>query len=227
MQRQFGPWLLTTVGVVVGCSFLLFLPGLVVPGEHGQAPGTGRIGPLATPGSGPLQVVSFSFSPGSVASGSPTQGMIQLSGGVTPYRAWMNNSPPGCQSNTVPYVTSNSTTTFSCHPNGPGTFQVHLDVVDSGSPVSRVSSSATLQVNSNNGNGNSNGSGKSNGSGGFSLPSGLFGVLTIFAVVFLGAMIAVAAGVIAVAVSVSRRLRQINETLAAQSSTRINPPPGK
>jgi hypothetical protein len=211
------PRALTVLRATLAIAFclLMLLPAWGAGGAGATPQVQARSGATDVPQVGALQVVSFFFSPATVSSGTQTQGTIQLSGGVLPYRAWLNNSAPGCQPPSSPVVTSNATTVFNCQPNSPSTYNVHLDVLDSGSPAARVSATATLQVNSN-GNGNSGGSGKSNGSGGLSLPSGLFGLLTIFAAVFLGTMVAIAAGVIAIAVSVSRRLRQINETLAAQ-----------
>jgi hypothetical protein len=175
-----------------------------------------------------LQLVSFVFSPGIVTAGTQTQATIQVSGGSTPYHAWLNNSPSGCQPPTVPVVSSNTTNVFNCRPITPGNYNVHLDIVDSSSPPARASGSAPLTVNGNgNGNGGSNSSSKSNGSGLFNFPSGLFGLLTIFVFVFLGAIVALAVGVIAMAVSPSRRLRQLNDTLAAQPKppVRGGPPP--
>jgi hypothetical protein len=75
---------------------------------------------------------------------------------------------------------------------------------------------AMLIVNSGGGggNGNGNGSGSGNGSSsGFSLPAGLISTLVLFGSIFIGAMVALAAGVIATAVLVSRGLRRLNETM--------------
>ncbi len=211
--------------MAIACTLLSLLVGWAAassgaPHEVQFRPDFGRLPPA-----GSLQIVSFSFSPATLTAGTQTQGTIQLAGGVLPYHAWLNNSPPGCQPPSAPVVTSNTTTTFNCHPNAPGNYNIHLDVLDSAAPANRASASAPLTVNSiGNGNGNPNGSSKSNSSGSFNFPSGLFSLLTVFVFVFLGAMVALAAGVIAVAVSVSRRLRQLNDTIAAQQKS---PPEGK
>jgi hypothetical protein len=191
-------------------------------------------GPLAnssassvSPNTAPLQILGFSFSPSTVSQGSQSQGSIQLSGGTPPYYAWLNNSPPGCQPPTVPYVTSNPSNTFSCQPSGTGVFNVHLDVSDSSNPTGHQSQSTTLTVNGNsnsNGNGSGNGNNNNGSKGGLSLPGGLLYLVTIFGIVFLGAVVAIAAGVIATAVVLSRRIRQVNETLAAQQKSM---PPSK
>jgi len=48
------------------------------------------------------------------------------------------------------------------------------------------------------------------------------GMLLLFGAVFIGAIVALAAGVIVMAVLLSRRLRQLNETMS-----RSNPPPSE
>jgi len=119
---------------------------------------------------------------------------------------------------------------FSCNPTNQGGYSMHLDVVDSSLPASRTSLTADVTVVSNsngNGNGNGNSNNNNNGSGGGSLaiPSGLEQIALIVALVFLGTMIAIAAGTIATAVVVSRRLRQINETLAKMNLNPKEPKP--
>jgi hypothetical protein len=161
----------------------------------------------------PFQIVSFGYSPSSVTVGSQVQGNVQLSGGTAPYYAWLNGTPPGCNPQSSPYTTNNTSNPFNCTPTAQGNYNVHLDVVDSSIPSNHQTRTATLTVNSNS-SGNNGGNGS--GSGGFSLPSGLFTTLILFGVVFLSAIVALAAGVIASAVMVSRRLRQLNETLGQQ-----------
>lgn len=199
------------------CLALLLLPVCSQNGSTARPVAEIRAAHGALPPPGSLQITSFSYSPGTSTVGSQVQGNIQVSGGTTPYHAWLNNTPPGCQPSMVPYVTSNASTTFGCRPSSAGTYNVHLDVLDSAAPPARASQTASLTVNSNSGNGNGsgNGSGKSNGSG-FSLPAGLLPLLTTFVFVFLGAIVALAAGVIAVAVSISRGMRKLNATIAAQ-----------
>ncbi|HKV90693.1 MAG TPA: hypothetical protein VJQ43_05810 [Thermoplasmata archaeon] len=174
--------------------------------------------PAAIAQSGTLLIQSFSYSPSPVSAGTSTQGMIQVSGGTPPYFVWLNNTPPGCAPPSTPLTMSGVSTSFSCNPSTPGSYTIHLDLLDSGAPVAKASQSTSLTVNGNNH--NTNGSGNKNGGGNGSsiLPSGLLTVVTLLAVVFLGALVAVAVGVIALAAIVSRRLRQLNETLAKMSS---------
>jgi hypothetical protein len=204
-----------TMAVALGIVLLLVVGGGGLRAGRALAhPDAAPVSAGLTTSAGPLTIQSFQFSPNSISSGSSTQGTVQLSGGTTPYSAWMNNSPNGCQPSSVPVVTSNLTTTFSCHPSSTGTFSVHLDVLDSSRPVNRASQTAMLTVS---GNGGGNGSGNGKGGNGSSIfPSGLLTVVTLLAVVFLATIIAIAAGTIATAVAVSRGLRRINETLAKQ-----------
>jgi hypothetical protein len=114
---------------------------------------------------------------------------------------------------------------FNCTASSSGTYNVHLDALDSAAPPNKVSQTATLTVNSNGNGGGGGGSGSNNGGGSnssFQLPSSLLSMLLIFGLVFLGAIVALAAGVIATAVLVSRRLRQLTETMA--NSTKVSPP---
>jgi hypothetical protein len=220
MHDHFRPRATFRPTLALGATLLFLLPflaGLATasPADLLGGHASGRL-PLSVSG---VQIQAFSFSPQTISSGSQTQGTIQLTGGTTPYHLWLNGTPTGCQPQSVPYVTSNLSTTFSCNPGSPGSYNIHLEVVDSSTPTAtRASMTTSLQVNSNgNGNGNSNNnSHNSSGAGGLNLPGGLVSVLTIFAIVFLGAMVALAAGVIAVAVSVSRRLRQLTEAIAQQ-----------
>jgi hypothetical protein len=94
------------------------------------------------------------------------------------------------------------------------------------SPPDKTSQTTTLTVTDGNngiGNGGSSGNSGSNGSngssgggdnGGFQIPSTLITMLMLFGIVFLASIVALAAGMIAVAVLVSRRLRQLTETMA-------------
>jgi hypothetical protein len=140
--------------------------------------------------------------------------MVQFSGGSTPFKVWLNGSAPGCSSGTQPFVTSNYSNSWQCNPNAAGTYNVHLDAVDS--TGSKQSASATLTVQ------NSGGGGSPNGTGSNPL-AGLDTVLPtlfVFAFVFLGAIVALAAGVITMAVLLSRRLRQLTE---AMKGDRVGP----
>jgi hypothetical protein len=98
-----------------------------------------------------------------------------------------------------------------------GSYFVNLDVVDSSVPATKASQPASLNVatsNSENGNGNGNNSSNGNNSLGSLIPSGFLAIALIIVLALIGAIIAIAAGVVALAVLVPRRLRQLNETLA-------------
>jgi hypothetical protein len=118
-----------------------------------------------------------------------------------------------------PFTTSNYTNSFSCTPTSSGTYNVHVDAIDN--TGGRGSTASTLTVNPGSGgcttncggNGSGTGSGNGTGSGGFSLPEGLITTLFLFSVIFLAAIVALAAGVIAMALLVSRRLRQLTEAM--------------
>lgn len=153
--------------------------------------------------------VSFSYSPSTTAANSQTQGMVTFSGGAVPFKVWLNQTPPGCDPGTQPFVTSTYTNSWNCTPTTAGTYNVLLDAVDN--TGTRVQTAATLTVQSggNSGNGNGNGSGTNPLAGLDTVLPTLF----IFAFVFLGALVALAAGVVAMAVLVSRRLRQLTEAM--------------
>jgi hypothetical protein len=182
--------------------------------------------PDSTP---PLSIVSFGFQPSSVDVGSSTTVGVTLSGGTSPYLLWFNSSVPGCEPPNSPVTSSSTQYQFSCQPSESGSFSVNLDVVDSSTPAFRASNVADLNVASNNnGNNNNNNNGNGNGSGsggGLTLPTGLESLVLVIGLVFLGTMIAIAAGTIATAAVVSRRLRQINETLAKLSLPPREPKP--
>ena len=153
--------------------------------------------------------VSFSYSPSTTAANSQTQGMVTFSGGAVPFKVWLNQTPPGCDPGTQPFVTSTYTNSWNCTPTTAGTYNVLLDAVDN--TGTRVQTAATLTVQSggNSGNGNGNGSGTNPLAGLDTVLPTLF----IFAFVFLWALVALAAGVVAMAVLVSRRLRQLTEAM--------------
>ena len=150
--------------------------------------------------------VSFSYSPSTTAANSQTQGMVTFSGGAVPFKVWLNQTPPGCDPGTQPFVTSTYTNSWNCTPTTAGTYNVLLDAVDN--TGTRVQTAATLTVQSG-GNGNGNGSGTNPLAGLDTVLPTLF----IFAFVFLWALVALAAGVVAMAVLVSRRLRQLTEAM--------------
>jgi uncharacterized membrane protein YgcG len=172
-----------------------------------------------------FEIASFSFSPTQTAAGNEIQGMVSLSGGTTPFYLWFNDTAPGCGPSSNPVSLSGPSMQFNCTPSGPGGYSFHLDALDSASPPDKASQTAPLTVTNNNGNGNGGSSGNSgsnggNGSsgggnnGGFQIPSTLITMLMLFGIVFLASIVALAAGMIAVAVLVSRRLRQLTETMA-------------
>jgi hypothetical protein len=151
---------------------------------------------------------------------------VTFSGGTPGFFLWFNNTPAGCSPPGNPQTSPSNYYQINCHPSSSGTFTAHLDVVDSASPPSRASATATLSVTSNGNNNNGNGSNNNNngggGNGSFSFPSGLFTIALFGGIAFLGALVAIAAGTIATAVMVSRRLRAVNETLQ-----KLIPPPQK
>lgn len=198
-------------GIVVLAGLLALACLVAVAGVTPAFPAQYSLGThgagLVTTAAPALSIASFSFNPSTIQANSSTQVSIQLSGGTPPFYAWLNNTPPGCQQGSVPEVTSNFSNSFSCSPTASGTFTVHLDVMDSAVPASKASRSATLTVNS------GSGGGGGGGNGSFSLPSGLLATVTLLALVFLGALVAIAAGTVATAVVLSRRLRQVKEAL--------------
>ena len=204
-------------------SFALVLGILLVVG--GLAGASLSYVPSATNQAGSVHetitlTVSYSFNPTTVNVNNPTQGSYSITGGTSPFTVWVNNTPPGCGPQTNPFTSSSASSQFTCTPTSSGTYNVHLDVTDN--VGNRGSASATLTVNSgsgNGGNGNGNGTGSS---GGFSLPPELMSMMLLFGAVFIGAIVALAAGVIVMAVLLSRRLRQLNETMS-----RSSPPPGE
>ena len=215
-------------------SLTLLLGGIVIllvfgsvsgaMASTGQTPASSpsHLSPLA----GSFQITGFSFAPSQAMSGNDIQGMVTLSGGVAPFYLWFNDTAPGCGPSSNPVMLSGPSLQFNCTPTSTGSYSVHLDALDSASPPDKATQTAPLTVTSNsngNGNGNGNGNSGSNGSngsssgnnnGGFSIPSSLITMLMLFGIVLLGSIVALAAGVIAVAVLVSRRLRQLTETMA-------------
>jgi len=179
------------------------------------------------PASPQVTITQFSFQPMTVNSGSQVTGTVGLSGGTPPYYLWFNNTPPGCSPSNSPISTSSMTYTFQCNPSSSGSYSVHLDVVDSSVPPSKATEQGGLDVNSgSNGNGNgSNNGGGGNNSLGSLIPSGFLTIGIILVVALMGAIIAIAAGVVALAVLVPRRLRQLNETLAKSGLPPKDPKP--
>ena len=156
--------------------------------------------------------VSFSYSPSTTAANSQTQGMVTFSGGSVPFKVWLNQTPPGCDPGAQPFVTSTYTNTWNCTPTTSGTYNVHLDAYDTTGTKQTATATLTVQSGGNSGNGNGNGSGTNPLAGLDTVLPTLF----IFAFVFLGALVALAAGVVAMAVLVSRRLRQLTEAMKGE-----------
>ena len=183
----------------VGLWVVLLL--IVALGTPPSVPSFGR--PVAA---APFSV-SFSWSPSTVSANSQTQGMVTFSGGAVPFNVWLNQTPPGCAPNQVPFVTSNYSNSWNCSPTASGTYDVHLDAVDN--TGTRESATATLTVQS----GGGGGGGTGNGTNPLSGLQDLLPTLFAFAIIFLGSLVALAVGVIAMAMLVSRRLRQLTEAM--------------
>src|SRR2546426_12180138 len=183
--------------------------GVSVPSAR---PPTMRLTPQGT------FTVSLSFSPNPVSAGTQTQIHLDFTNtGSTPFTVWVNGSAPGCGPQTQPFTTPNYTNSFSCTPTSSGTYNVHIDAIDSSGY--KASASNTLTVNTGGGGctsncgGSGSGSGNGSGSGGLHPPPVPFSTLFLFSMIFLGAIIALAAGVIAMALLVSRRLPQLTEAM--------------
>jgi uncharacterized membrane protein YgcG len=211
--------------LVAATAFLLVVGSVSGPMEstsRNPAPLLAQLNPAPES----FQIASFAFSPAQTPADNEIQGMVSLSGGKALFYLWFNGTAPGCGPSSNPVTLSGPSMQFNCTPSSPGSYSVHLDAVDSASPPDKASQTAPLTVtNSNNGNGNggssgTNGSNGGNGStgggsnGGFQIPSTLITMLMLFGIVFLASIVALAAGMIAVAVLVSRRLRQLTETMA-------------
>ncbi|MGA8663543.1 MAG: hypothetical protein WB809_00510 [Thermoplasmata archaeon] len=212
---------------VVFAAVLMLVAILAVVSVNGpsiSAPSSGL-----APASSSVIIAQFSFQPSTVNQGSQVNGTVGLSGGTPPYYLWFNNTPPGCSPPSNPETTSSTTFTFQCNPSSTGSYLVHLDVVDSSATVTKASQTASLNVQTG-GNGNGNGNNSNNGGNGNTslsslLPGGFLEIGIILVLVFMGAIVAIAAGVVAMAVLVPRRLRQLNETLAKSGLPPKEPKP--
>ncbi len=194
-------WL--TVVLLMGTAFAI-LGGSVVPART-------LPGPLTTAASS--FTVSLSFSPNPVSANTQTNGQINFAGGPGPYKVWINNTAPGCGPQSNPMSFSLPQNSFTCTPTAAGTYNIHLDAFDNATPMNRASYSYTFTVQSSGG-GSGTGNGSGTGTTGFSLPSELITTMITFAVIFFAGLFALAAGVIAMAVLISRRLRQLTEAMA-------------
>ncbi|MFZ1023058.1 MAG: hypothetical protein WAN87_02860 [Thermoplasmata archaeon] len=206
-----------------GISLTLLLGGivflLVLGSVSGEMNSTDQnsVRPLdhLTPSAESLQITDFSFSPNTLAADTQTQGMVALSGGTPPFQLWFNNTAPGCGPSSNPVMLSSSSLQFNCTPTSPGSYNVHLDALDSASPPDKASQTSTLTVtnndnNSGNGNGGGNSSKNNNNNSGFSLSSlgpyltyAMIGAFVVFAL-----LVALTVGVLVTAVTVRRIPRQ-------------------
>lgn len=160
--------------------------------------------------------VSLTFSPSSIAENSTATGSVSFASGTPPFVLWVNQSAPGCSPQSNPQ-TASANFQFSCSPTSPGTWNFNFEAVDSSTPAQHASGSAALTVRSSSSGGGGGGTGN-NSSGGFQLPTGLLSTAILFGAVFLFAFVALAAGVVAMAILIPRRLRQLNETLGRQGT---------
>src|SRR2546426_10687302 len=103
----------------VGLWVVLLL--VVAVGTPPSVPSVGR------PTAAAPFTVSFSWSPSTVNANAQTQGMVSFSGGAVPFKVWLNQTPPGCAPQQVPFVTSNYSESWQCTPTSSGTYDVHLD----------------------------------------------------------------------------------------------------
>src|SRR2546428_4746106 len=116
--------------------------------------------------------VSLSFSPNPVPAGTQTQISLSFtSGGSSPFTVWVNGSAPGCSPPTQPFTTPNYTNNFPCTPSSSGSYNVHVDAIDSSGY--KTATSNTLTVSTGNGGCTSHpggsGSGERSGGGGVAL----------------------------------------------------------
>src|SRR3989449_1825887 len=131
--------------------------------------------------------VSLSFAPNPVPAGTQTQISLSFtSGGSSPFTVWVNGSAPGCAPPTQPFTTPNYTNNFPCTPSSSGSYNVHVDAIDSSGY--KTATSNTLTVSTGNGGctphcGRS-GAGKGNGGGGVAPPGKPLAAPFLFLVIF-------------------------------------------
>src|SRR3989454_2610347 len=131
--------------------------------------------------------VSLSFAPNPVPAGTQTQISLSFtSGGSSPFTVWVNGSAPGCAPPTQPFTTPNYTNNFPCTPSSSGSYNVHIDAIDSSGYKTQTSN--TLTVSTGNGGCTSNcggsGAGKGSGGGGVAPPGNPRASPFLFCVVF-------------------------------------------
>src|SRR5437867_7626571 len=158
--------------------------------------------------------VSLSFAPNPVPAGTQTQISLSFtSGGSTPFTVWVNGSAPGCAPPTQPFTTPNYTNNFPCTPSSSGSYNVHLDAIDSSGYKASTSNTLTVSTGGGGCTSNCGGSGSGNSTGGFAIPDSLVATMFMFVMIFFAGLFALAGGVIAMAVLISRRLRQLTEAM--------------
>src|SRR5437879_436970 len=160
--------------------------------------------------------VSLSFAPNPVPAGTQTQISLSFtSGGSSPFTVWVNGSAPGRAPPTQPFPTPTDTHHFPCTPSSSGSYNVHVDAIDSSGY--KTATSNTLTVSTGNGGCTSNcgGSGSGNGSGsvGFAIPDSLVATMYMFVMIFFAGLLARAGGVIGLEVLISRRIRKRTEDM--------------
>ncbi len=161
--------------------------------------------------------VSLSFTPNPVSVGTQTQIQVSISGGVAPYQIWFNATIPGCTP-PKPLQQNQSTNTYRCTPTQSGTFSAYLDAADSAGNHGSTSASLTVQ-----GGGNTGGTGSGNGTGGFSLSSlqDLLPIVMIVTFVLLASVLAIAASLVALAILVPRRLKQLRKAIQGEPLKKV------
>src|SRR5256712_5354349 len=91
--------------------------------------------------------VSLSFSPNPVPAGTQTQIFLSFtSGGSSPFTVWVNGSAPGCAPPTQPFTTPNYTNNFPCTPSSSGSYNVHVDAIDSSGYKTQTSNTLTVST---------------------------------------------------------------------------------
>lgn len=185
------------------------------------SPPTGaRSVPFALGESSPssLQITNFNIQPQTVTVGNSVSFNVQVTGGDPPYSYSWSGLPNGCN--------SEDQSSWSCNPSSSGSFQVNVQVSDSGANQTQTSGSLNVQNSGNSGSGsNGNGSGGNlsnlfSGLGGF-LEVALLGALVSF---FL--LVALTAGVLIIAIVLARRLPKPNRHGVHCSGCGTVAPPG-
>ena len=206
-------WTAVTVVLVLGVL------GIVASGTSAIVGGGPTPATTAAPGASPFAVPTsqpypvLSIMPTQVSQGQTISVQTSVSGGTPPYSFTYSGLPSGCN--------GYSTASFSCTPNGPGTYNVQVTVTDVNGNTS-TSPSVSLDVTgSNNGNGNGNGNNSSNSiSGLFSNLGGFLSLLLVFGLVGFATWILLVIGVWVIAIVLLRRLPKRGEAGLAVATVR-------